>query len=140
MLDDVDLIVSSTHKWILASHGGGLVGVPGDKSQHWTVPAGGWFNLQNAFEADRFEQTVTKPGAASFSVGMPNYPAVYAIEAGLKYVQEIGIPAIDEHCRPLMQQLIDELQQMPIELLTPTAAENPRRHCRLATSPSRTDL
>ena len=25
---DVDLVVSSTHKWILASHGGGLVGVP----------------------------------------------------------------------------------------------------------------
>ena len=27
-LADVDLIVSSTHKWILATHGGGLVGVP----------------------------------------------------------------------------------------------------------------
>jgi selenocysteine lyase/cysteine desulfurase len=27
-LDGADLIVSSTHKWILASHGGGLVGVP----------------------------------------------------------------------------------------------------------------
>src|SRR5262249_29637472 len=27
-LQDVDLIISSTHKWILATHGGGLVGVP----------------------------------------------------------------------------------------------------------------
>jgi len=27
-LTGVDLVVSSTHKWILASHGGGLIGVP----------------------------------------------------------------------------------------------------------------
>ena len=48
-LRDVDLMVSSTHKWILASHGGGLVGVPQARAAEWTVPAGGWFNLQNAF-------------------------------------------------------------------------------------------
>ncbi|HAW27777.1 MAG TPA: aminotransferase, partial [Planctomycetaceae bacterium] len=38
-LTDIDLIVSSTHKWILASHGGGLVGVPSAKARDWTVPA-----------------------------------------------------------------------------------------------------
>jgi len=123
-LNDVDLIVSSTHKWILASHGGGLVGVPSENNQHLTAPAGGWFNLQNAFEADRFEQTVTKPGAASFSVGMPNYPAVYAIDAGLKYIQDVGIQAIDNYCRPLMQFLLEELTQLPLDLLTPVEPEN----------------
>src|SRR5690606_16361683 len=45
-LDDVDLIVSSTHKWILASHGGGIVGVPSKRAAQWTVPAGGWLNLE----------------------------------------------------------------------------------------------
>ena len=30
-LEGVDLIVSSTHKWLLGSHGGGLVGVPADR-------------------------------------------------------------------------------------------------------------
>ncbi|NOY42004.1 MAG: aminotransferase class V-fold PLP-dependent enzyme [Planctomycetes bacterium] len=123
-LTDVDLIVSSTHKWILASHGGGLVGVPARVNEKWTVPAGGWFNLENAFEADRFEQTKTKPGAASFSVGMPNYPAIYAIDAGLKYNQAVGVEAIDEHCRPMIQFLLDELQQMPVEMLTPTEPES----------------
>jgi len=48
-LHGVDLIVSSTHKWILASHGGGLVGVPASKNTSLTVPAGGWFNLQDPF-------------------------------------------------------------------------------------------
>ena len=45
-LSGVDLVVSSTHKWILASHGGGLVGVPAARAAELTVPAGGWFNQQ----------------------------------------------------------------------------------------------
>jgi cysteine desulfurase / selenocysteine lyase len=118
-LTGVDLMVSSTHKWILASHGGGLVGVPADRAEQWTAMAGGWFNLENAFDADRFERTVTKPGAASFSVGMPNYPAAYAINAGLGYVQSVGITAIDNYARPLVLGCLAELKKRPIELLTP---------------------
>jgi selenocysteine lyase/cysteine desulfurase len=118
-LSGVDLIVSSTHKWILASHGGGLVGVPTAVADRWTVPAGGWFNLQNAFDADRFDRAVTKPGAASFSVGMPNYPAVYAINAGLGYIQSVGIEAIDSHCRPLTRACVEGLKKLPVEMLAP---------------------
>lgn len=38
-LDGVDLIVSSTHKWIPGSHGGGLVGVPAARATDWRVPS-----------------------------------------------------------------------------------------------------
>src|SRR5580692_10954297 len=34
-LTGADLIVSSTHKWILATHGGGLVGVPAERAAQW---------------------------------------------------------------------------------------------------------
>jgi len=118
-LAGVDLIVSSTHKWILASHGGGLVGVPSQRAQVWTVPAGGWYNLQDAFGANRFEQAVSKPGAASFAVGMPNFPAIYAIRAGLKYIQSIGVEAIDNAVRPLVHHALAEIAKLPVELLTP---------------------
>lgn len=123
-LADVDLIISSTHKWILASHGGGLVGVPSASADRLTAPAGGWFHLENAFDADRFERAIPKSGAASFSVGMPNYPAVYAIEAGLKYIQSVGIQAIDQHCKPLVRSCIDELKKLPVELITPDEPEH----------------
>ena len=118
-LTGVDLIVSSTHKWILATHGGGLVGVPAARAREWTVPAGGWFHLQNAFENDRFERATSKPGAASFTVGMPNYPAVYAINAALRYIDSIGVPAIDSHARPLVRACLDGLKKLPVELITP---------------------
>lgn len=118
-LRGADLIVSSTHKWILGSHGGGLVGVPPERAGAWTVPAGGWFNLRNAFDADRFERVVTKPGAAGFSVGMPNYPAVYAVHAAMRYIGGLGVQAIDDHARPLVRACLDELKRLPVELVTP---------------------
>lgn len=118
-LAGADLIVSSTHKWILASHGGGLVGVPKEKAAVWTVPAGGWFNLEDPFGANRFEKAVSKPGAAGFTVGMPNYPAVYAIRAALDYIRGVGVAAIDRHARPLVLHCLDEVRKLPLELLTP---------------------
>jgi len=118
-LDDVDLIISSTHKWILASHGGGLVGVPKRRADEWTVPAGGWFNLANAFEADRFDKVVVKRGAESFMVGMPNYAAVYAVRAGLEYVMNVGIEAIESYTTELAQTCFEEIKQLPVQMLTP---------------------
>lgn len=118
-LSGVDLIVSSTHKWILASHGGGLVGVPAARAAEWTVPAGGWFNLQDAFGAERFDRAVSRSGAAGFTVGMPNFPAVYAIRAALDYIQRVGVAAIDRHARPLVLACLEGLKKLPVELLTP---------------------
>lgn len=123
-LTDVDLVVSSTHKWILASHGGGLVGVPAARAEAWTAHAGGWFNRKDAFGVDRFQQTATKPGAASFSVGMPNYPAVYAINAGLQYIRETGVANIDDHCQPLMRHCMDSIARLPVTVLTPNEPES----------------
>jgi selenocysteine lyase/cysteine desulfurase len=123
-LAGADLVVSSTHKWILASHGGGLVGVPANRTNEWTVPAGGWFNIEDAFGPNRFEKAVSKPGAASFSVGMPNYPAVYAVRAGLEYIRDVGVKKIDATARPLVLECLAELKKLPVEVLTPDEPEH----------------
>ncbi len=118
-LSGIDLIVSSTHKWILGTHGGGLVGVPSARAEELTVPAGGWFNLENAFEPDRFERVLTRPGAASFCVGMPNYAAIYAAEAALNYIESLGVTRIDEYARSLILACLEGLKKLDVELLTP---------------------
>ncbi len=122
-LDGVDLIISSTHKWILGSHGGGLVGVPTQRAQEWTVPAGGWFHLQDIFGSERFSRVASRPGAISFSVGMPNYPAIYAIRAALTYIQGVGVSAIAQAADPLVQACLAGLAQLPVEVITPQDPE-----------------
>ena len=118
-LRGADLVVSSTHKWILSTHGGGLVGVPAARARDWTVPAGGWFHLEDAFGPGRFDRAVSKPGASGFTVGMPNYPAVYATRAALEYIRGVGVEAIDRAARPLVLACLEELKRLPVELLTP---------------------
>ena len=118
-LTDVDLIVSSTHKWILASHGGGLVGVPSSRAAEWTVPAGGWLHLKDAFGADRFDRAVSLPGAAGFAVGMPNFPAIYAVRAALDYIKGVSVEKIAEAADPLVQHCLQEIQTQLVQLLTP---------------------
>lgn len=123
-LDGADLIVSSTHKWTLGTHGGGLVGVPAHRVAEWTVPAGGWFNLQDPFGPEAGQKAVSKPGAESFMVGMPNFPAVYGVRAGLEYIRQVGVEAIDRAARPLVHACLAGMRELPIEVLTPTADES----------------
>lgn len=123
-LDDIDLVISSTHKWILASHGGGLVGVPSARAKEWTVPAGGWFNLKDAFGDQRFEEAISLPGAASFTIGMPNYPAVYAIRAALQYISDVGVEQIDAATKPLVGACLEGLSGLPVEFISPRNIEN----------------
>ena len=108
---DYDILVSSTHKWVLGIHGGCIVGIP-QKAGAITTHAGGWFHLENAFEPDRFERTVRKPGAASFSVGMPNYAALYALNASLRYLETIGVANIAAHADPLVAQMESALRDL----------------------------
>jgi cysteine desulfurase/selenocysteine lyase len=123
-LAGADLIVSSTHKWILSTHGGGLVGVPPARASEWNVPAGGWLHLVDAFGQNRFEKAISRPGAAGFAVGMPNFPAIYALRASLRYIQQVGVEAIDRAARPLVRACLEGVSKLPVELLTPKRDEN----------------
>ena len=80
---DADILISSTHKWTLGIHGGGVIGIPKKSAARLTTSAGGWYHIANAFDADRFESARIKPGALSFSVGMPSFAALYALNSPL---------------------------------------------------------
>lgn len=113
--DGADILISSTHKWTLGIHGGCIIGIPAASADRLTTRAGGWLHLQNAFDADRFERAVTKTGAASFSVGMPNFIALYALNASLRYLENIGIEKIAAHADPLVAEAEAELRQLGVQ-------------------------
>ena len=122
--DDADILISSTHKWTLGIHGGCIIGIPERNADRLTTHAGGWLHLQNAFDADRFERAVSKPGALSFSVGMPNFVALYALNASLRYLHATGIDAISKHADPLVALVHEGLHQLGIKPLAPAQPDN----------------
>lgn len=123
--DDADIIISSTHKWTLGIHGGCIIGIPQRHAERLTTQAGGWFHLQNAFDADRFERAVPKTGAASFSVGMPNFVSLYALNASLRYLEGIGIEAIERHADPLVCECEAGLRDLGFQPMCAWDRQNP---------------
>jgi selenocysteine lyase/cysteine desulfurase len=113
--DGADILISSTHKWTLGIHGGCIIGIPEASAARLTTRAGGWLHIENAFAADRFTRAEPKLGAASFSVGMPNFVALYALNASLRYLEEIGIANIAAHADPLVQEAEAGLRALGIE-------------------------
>jgi selenocysteine lyase/cysteine desulfurase len=122
-----DIVISSTHKWLLAAHGGCIVGVAQDAADRLTPRAGGWFHLANAFDADRFERVERKRGAAGFAVGMPNFAAIYALEAALSYLADVGIARIAAWADPLVEAVHQGLVDRGIEPMAPRHAASVER-------------
>ena len=121
---DADVIISSTHKWTLGLHGGCVVGIPERNAQRLTTTAGGWYHLENAFNDDRFDRAVVKTGAPSFSVGMPSFGPIYALNASLRYLEAIGVENIAAHADPLVAKADAGLRALgltPMVNLDPTA-------------------
>lgn len=120
-----DCLISSTHKWTLGIHGGCIVGIPSERAARLTTFAGGWFHLENAFDADRFECAKSKLGAASFSVGMPNFAAIYALNASLRYLENIHVEAISRQADPLVERAHRGLLDLGLRPMAPLHSERP---------------
>jgi len=116
---DADIMISSTHKWTLGIHGGCVVGIPARNAERLTTKAGGWYHIANAFESDRFQRAEIRTGAPSFSVGMPNFISLYALDAALRYLKSIGIAAISAHADPLVKKAHEGLLALGIRPMSP---------------------
>ena len=123
--DGADLLISSTHKWTLGLHGGCVIGLPRRNAEKLTTQAGGWFHLQNAFDSDRFERAVVKPGAASFATGMPNFAALYGLDAALRYLESVGIAALARHADALTERCDAGLRALGLTPMSAWEARNP---------------
>ena len=122
---DADVIISSTHKWTLGIHGGCIIGIPEKNADALTTRAGGWYHLTNAFDSDRFQRAEVKKGAASFSVGMPNFVSLYALDASLRYLNGITVSAIEAHANPLVQKAHEGLLHLGIRPMSPPQPDCP---------------
>jgi selenocysteine lyase/cysteine desulfurase len=121
---DADCLLASSYKWLLGTHGGCLVAVPNHARERLVVKAGGWFHLANAFENDRFSRVEPFPGVRGFAVGMPAYPAVYALRAGIDTIREAGVAAIAADADALVGRLHDGLAELGYATLSPPQPGN----------------
>jgi selenocysteine lyase/cysteine desulfurase len=116
---DADIIIGSTHTWALSIHGLAIVGIPTAKAERLRPYAGGWRHLQDPFGMNRFHSARAKSGAAGFGTGTPNFPAIYALNAALRYIQNIGLDVLKAELQPILNYLHESLETLGLTPLAP---------------------
>ncbi len=118
-LDGVDYMVASSYKWLFTPHGLGITYCAPALLDRIHPATAGWYGVPNIFTPDRFERFEYKPGAARLTSGMPNFPSIFALNASLRYLLDIGVERLDKALRPIVTKMRDGLADLGLELLTP---------------------
>ena len=93
-LEGVDYLVSSSFKWLLSPHGLGIVYIAPEFRERFKPANVGWYSVRDVFSKTRFQTYQLKDGAAGLSVGMPNFPSIYALRYGIEFLLQVGTERI----------------------------------------------
>lgn len=115
----VDYLVASSYKWLLGTHGLGIVYLAPSLRGLLTSSTAGWYSVEEVFHSRRFDSYTAKTCAGQLQAGMPNFPAIFALRAGIDCVLSVGVERIDRTLRPLVARLRSGLAECGLTLLTP---------------------
>lgn len=121
-----DFVTGGTVKYLLASAGLGFLWVRRELLEGLTPTQTGWFADEDIFRMDISDYS-PHATARRFDAGTPAVPNIYAGVAGLGLLQETGIPAVEAHVSSLNTRLIEGLQEIGADVVTPSdpAARGP---------------
>jgi len=122
-LSYVDIMACSSYKWMLGPYGhafGYLSKEAIDLIQH---TSGNWIVSPNSKVVYNLLDytTETLPGARKFDRGQaPNMLTNSALEAGVEFLQEVGLDNVKEHNESLRNRFLENYPKKKFQLITPT--------------------
>jgi len=119
-----DMLVCSSYKWLLSTHGAGILALNPGRVESLIPSYVGWRSVVGAPGEDRFASYALHSDARRFELGYPSYPTVYALECATRLLLETGIDKIERHVLDLGGSLIDRLKEQGLQVMTP---EDPTR-------------
>lgn len=114
-----DYVVSSSYKWLLSTHGAGILSVNPDRIRGTKPSYVGWRSVQDMFSSNRFESFDFQEDARKYELGYPSYPTLYSLNYSAGLLAGIGAEAIERHILSLGTFLIEELKKLGYEVMTP---------------------
>ena len=118
----VDFISCPTFKWLWGPLGAGFLYVRKDLVKLGPPPLVGWMSARNPADFDVHSMHL-HDDARRLQRGVHNGAGLVAAVAGLRIVDELGVDRIWEHVRGLSQQLLEGLEALGFEVLTPAGDE-----------------
>jgi selenocysteine lyase/cysteine desulfurase len=120
----IDFASSGTYKWLMGERGLGFLYVRQDLQG--TVLPTTRFGHRQVTNFNRAELSWEPlPGAAMYETGGIPVMMAACVDAGINYVNKLGIPNIRAHARQLTDRLQKELPPLGYKPLTPMGTETP---------------
>ncbi|MFI0848406.1 aminotransferase class V-fold PLP-dependent enzyme [Mesorhizobium sp. IMUNJ 23232] len=114
----VDIAVGGMMKYLIGSAGLGFLYVREGLIRELSPTASGWYAQADFGAMDIFANTPSTT-AKRFEAGTPAVPVLYAAEAGLNIIQEVGPAAIGSYLCDLTGRCIDRLSSAGWQIATP---------------------
>ena len=115
---DVDFLAAGVLKYLLGSAGLAFFYCRRGLAERIWPTATGWFADRDIFEMDHRDYSPAST-AARFQSGTPPIPSIYAGIAGMDLMEEIGVADTREHVLELNSRLIDGLDELKANVVTP---------------------
>jgi cysteine desulfurase/selenocysteine lyase len=118
----IDFMASNGHKWILSSFGVGATYINRKYLKDLENFKPAFFSQSGQKKRGNFENNMNlsmSTTARRFELGTPHFQNIAALNAALRYITRIGIRHIEKRIMDLTDYLIDNLQKIKIEILSP---------------------
>jgi selenocysteine lyase/cysteine desulfurase len=109
---------AESHKWMLGTHGVGVLYVNRDLIGGMHPPLVGWRSVRNADEFMVFDFTLADD-ARRFEPGCLNGAGIYVMSGALEIIEEVGIVNISSRIREITDYLCAKLAAKGLEVLSP---------------------
>lgn len=126
----VDFVIADGHKWMLGPEGLGVFYSRPEARARLRLTQYGWHMVENPGDYDSLDW---RPAASArrFEAGSPNMLGVFALEASLALLEEIGAAEVEARVLANARHLMERIEADPaLELLTPG---EPGRHAGIVT-------
>ena len=117
-----DLCVSSSYKWLLATHGTAPCYLSEKAESVTRTTTFGWRNLDahGHGSAERKMSVAEYPMPEKLEAGNPAMATIMFLERSLDLLLEVGIERIESHVRDLSEIITTGLEQLGIQVISPT--------------------
>ncbi len=114
----IDFLVTGVLKWLCGGQGLALLYCRRDLVTTLEPRVVGWFGTQDFFSFDR-SQLRLRDDARRFETGTPTLPQAWTAVAGMELIAEVGIPQVRARNHQLSNLLIQGLDELRLEILSP---------------------
>ncbi len=115
---NADFVTGGVLKYLLGSSGLAFLYCRADLLPQITPTVTGWFADEDIFKMDIYDYSPSAT-ARKFESGTPPIPNIYAGNAGMDLMHEIGIAATEQHVSRLTLQLVEGLDRIGAKMVTP---------------------